>query len=475
MLNQHLIGFKSAILNNVLKKKVVAMKIQFIGATETVTGSKYLLQVDRKKILIDCGLFQGMKNARKKNWQALPIQPSQIDAVFLTHAHIDHSGYLPALMKQGFSGPIYCSHATRALCRVLLPDAGYLQEEDARYANKGSFSHHYPAEPLYTEQDAIKVLKQFKVLSCNETHKIFPDCLVTLRPVGHILGASSIRIVNEGKSITFSGDVGRPDDLIMYPPESIKNTDYLVVESTYGDRRHPELNAFIEMRDIIKRTINRGGIVLLPAFAVGRAQLALYIIEQLRAKKEIPKVPVFLNSPMAISATELFFDYEDKHRLNRAQCKSIDHMVTITKTKAESIELVGRKDPCIIISASGMASGGRVLHHLKSLLPNPKNSVLFLGYQAAGTRGFNLTQGHDKVKIHGAYISVNAEVHNLEALSSHGDYQQIINWLKTLAEPKRVFVTHGESSAADSMRNHLKQQLGWQEVIVPEYLESFEL
>lgn len=451
------------------------MRIQFIGATETVTGSKYLLTLGRIKLLIDCGMFQGMKNARQKNWQALPIEPSQIDAVLLTHAHVDHSGYLPALMKKGFKGPIYCSHATRALCRVLLPDAGYLQEEDARYANLRKFSRHQPADPLYTEQDAIKVLKQFKVLSTDQSHRLFEDCQIRLRPVGHILGATSIRINSEGKSITFSGDVGRPDDLIMPPPESIKNTDYLVVESTYGDRLHPQMNAYTEMREIINRTLKRGGIVLMPAFAVGRAQLALHIIEHLRAQQEIPKVAVFLNSPMAISATELFFDYQEKHRLNQAQCKSIDHMVTFAKTKAESIELVMRKDPCIIISASGMASGGRVLHHLKALLPNPKNSVLFLGYQAAGSRGFNLTHGHTKIKIHGGYVPVNAEIHNLEALSSHGDYQQIINWLKTLAEPKKTFITHGEAVAADAMRCHIKQQLGWQQVIVPEYLDSFEL
>ncbi len=451
------------------------MKIQFIGASETVTGSKYLLHVGRHKLLVDCGLFQGMKNARKKNWQALPIEASQIDAVILTHAHIDHSGYLPALMRHGFSGPIYCSHATRALCRVLLPDAGYLQEEDARYANKAKCSRHQPAEPLYTEQDAIKVLKQFKVLSQHESHQIFPDCQVSLRPVGHILGASAVRIIHGNKSITFSGDVGRPDDLIMFPPETLKKTDYLVVESTYGDRLHPQVDAYEQMRSIIKRTIKRGGIMLMPAFAVGRAQLALHVIQQLKAKKEIPNVPVFLNSPMAITATELFFDYEEKHRLSRAQCESIDKMVTFVKTKAESIELVGRKEPCIIISASGMASGGRVLHHLKSLLPNPKNSILFLGYQAAGTRGFSLTHDHDRIKIHGAYVPVLAEVHNLEALSSHGDYQQIINWLKPLPNPHKTFVTHGEATAADCMRSHIKEQLDWQDVIVPEYLDIFEL
>lgn len=451
------------------------MKIQFIGATETVTGSKYLLHIGRKKLLIDCGMFQGLKNARKRNWQPLPIEPSEIDAVLLTHAHVDHSGYLPALMKKGFKGPIYCSHATKALCKVLLPDAGYLQEEDARFANKYKFSRHLPAEPLYTEQDAIKVLKQFKTLTSHENHKIFDDCHIHLSPAGHILGASAIRITAERKSITFSGDVGRPDDIIMYPPDSIKSTNYLVVESTYGDRKHPQLDAFAQIRDNINCTLNRGGIVLMPAFAVGRVQLALHIIEHLQANKEIPKVPVFLNSPMAITSTELFFDYEEKHRLNKSQCKKIDRMVTFVKTKAESIALIDRKDPCIIISASGMASGGRVLHHLKSLLPNPKNSILFLGYQAAGTRGFNLTHGHDKIKIHGDYIPVNASIENLEALSSHGDYQQIINWLKCIPEPIKTFVTHGEATAADCMRSHLKEQLGWKDVIVPEYLASFEL
>ena len=452
------------------------MKVQFIGATETVTGSKYVVQSGRKKVLVDCGMFQGLKNARLKNWQALPFEASQIDAVFLTHAHIDHSGYLPALMKHGFTGPIYCSRATKELCKVLLPDAGYLQEEDARYANKRKFSKHSPAEPLYTEQDARKVLKQFKALESHEYHDLLNNQFkVSIRPVGHILGASSIRLEAEGKSITFTGDVGRDDDLIMYPPEPLEPTDYLVTESTYGDRLHPHMDPFQQIRDVINRTMGRGGIVLMPAFAVGRAQMVLHVLQHLSAKNQIPHVPVFLNSPMAITATEIFYDYEEKHRLNRNQCHAIDDMVTFVKTKEESIELVGRKEPSIIISASGMASGGRVLHHLKALLSNPKNSVLFLGYQAAGTRGFSLTHGHDRIKIHGEYIPVNAEVHNLEALSSHGDYQQIINWLKPLPQPKHTFVTHGEASASDCMRLHIKDQLNWDKVTVPEYLDEFEL
>ena len=451
------------------------MQLQFIGATETVTGSKYLLSSGRKKVLIDCGLFQGLKNARRKNWQALPVPASDIDAVLLTHAHIDHSGYLPALMKQGFSGPIYCSKATKELCKVLLPDAGYLQEEDARLANKYKFSKHSPAQPLYTEQDARKVLKQFKAVDENIEHTILGEFKAYFSPVGHILGACAIRLEAQNKSITFTGDVGRPDDLITQPPKQLKASDYLVTESTYGDRQHPDLDPFTCVRDIINRTLKRKGSVLMPAFAVGRAQLILHVIQTLQQRNQIPKVPVFLNSPMAISATDIFYDCEPLHRLNKQHCQAIDQMVTLVKTKEESIALVARKEPAIIISASGMASGGRVLHHLKAMLGNPLNSILFLGYQAAGTRGYSLTHQVPRVKIHGDYIPANAEIHNLEALSSHADYQQIIDWLKPLKPPKQTFVTHGEASAADSMRCHIKEQLGWKNVIVPEYLQCFDL
>ena len=446
-------------------------QVQFIGATGTVTGSKYLVKYDRYKILIDCGLFQGVKNIRRRNWNELPFPASAIDAVLLTHAHIDHSGFLPALMKDGFHGTVYCSEATHALCKVLLPDAGYLQEEDAKYANKKKFSKHEPAEPLYTEDDARKVLKLFKHLEQGATLELPGGMKATFTPTGHILGACAIRLEYQGTSITFSGDVGRSNDRIMYPPQPLAATDYLVVESTYGDRLHEEIDAEAAIADIVNRTANRGGIVLMPAFAVGRAQLVLHILQKLRAENRIPTMPVYLNSPMAISATHIFFDRADLHKLTREDCKHMDDMTTYIKTVEESIELNARKFPSIIISASGMASGGRVLHHLKSLVSDPKNSVLFLGYQAAGTRGDALTHGTDHIKIHGQYFPVKAEIANLSALSSHGDYQEISQWLKKMpGKPKKVFITHGEACAADAMRLHLKDEFGW-DVEVPEYLD----
>ncbi|GGY37637.1 MBL fold hydrolase [Bacterioplanes sanyensis] len=452
-----------------------SFRVQFIGATGTVTGSKYLLSYGRHRVLLDCGLFQGIKNVRRRNWAELPFQPSELDAVLLTHAHIDHSGYLPALMKQGYHKEIYCSEGTKALCKVLLPDAGYLQEEDAKYANKKKFSRHQPAEPLYTEEDARKVLRQFKAQSFAEPVQLPGGMTAEFFPVGHILGASAIRLTYEGKRITFSGDVGRSDDLIMYPPKPLPASDYLVVESTYGDRRHEDVDEHQVIADIINRTAARGGIVLMPAFAVGRAQMVLHILEQLRQQQRIPTMPIYLNSPMAIRATEIFFDLHEQHKLSREDCQRMDDITTYVKTVEESIELNNRKYPAVIISASGMASGGRVLHHLKTLIGDPRNSVLFLGYQAAGTRGDALTHGADHVKIHGQYFPVRAEVHNLQALSSHGDYVEIIDWLRhSSCQPKQVFITHGEDCAADAMRLKIEDELGWR-AQVPEYLQSVEL
>ena len=446
-------------------------KVQFIGATGTVTGSKYLLSYDRYKILIDCGLFQGIKNVRRRNWADLPFDVSSLDAVVLTHAHIDHSGYLPALMKRGYHGPIYCSESTRALCRVLLPDAGYLQEEDARYANRKKFSKHSPAEPLFTEEDARKVLKQFRAADIHKTLELPGGMQATFYPVGHILGACAIRLEYQGKSIIFSGDVGRADDRIMYPPSTLPASDYLVLESTYGDRLHEAMDAEQTIADIVNRTAARGGIVLMPSFAVGRAQLVLHILRKLRDENRIPHMPVYLNSPMAIKATELFFDRHEEHKLTHEACEKIDEMTHYVKTVDESIELNQRKFPAVIISASGMASGGRVLHHLKTLLPNPKNSVLFLGYQAAGTRGDALTHGAKHVKIHGQYIPVKAEIANLDALSSHADYGEMNEWLKQMpGKPSKVFITHGEPCAADCLRRHLTYTFHW-DVEVPEYLD----
>lgn len=451
------------------------MKIRFLGGAGTVTGSKYLLTINGHKIMVDCGLFQGVKNLREKNWQSFPEDASSIEAIVLTHAHIDHSGYIPALMNAGFKGKIFTSSATLDLCKVLLPDSGYLQEEDARYANYKKFSKHSPALPLYTEADARRSLELFVPVSTNQEIEITQDITATFTPVGHILGASAVKISAFGKSITFSGDVGRQDDLVMYPPQPLAETNYLVVESTYGDRKHEETDAFSFFEDIINKTSKRGGIVLIPSFAVGRTQINLHIIQQLKEQKRIPDLPVYLNSPMAISATEIFCHHHKEHKLTDEQCRTIDEGTHYVHTPEESIELNASKYPSVIISASGMASGGRVLHHLKSLLPYHQHSIVFIGFQAPGTRGDALINGAAEVKIHGEYYPVKAQIYHNGSLSAHGDYSEIITWLKQSdINPKRVFVTHGERTAADSMRLKLKDAFGWKSC-VPEVGDEIEL
>lgn len=445
------------------------MKLRFLGATQTVTGSKYLVSANGSRVLVDCGLFQGIKNLRERNWQPLPFAADEIDAVVLTHAHIDHSGFLPALYRRGYQGPVYCTPATHALCRVLLPDAGFLQEEDAHYANRKKFSKHDPAQPLFTQQDAEAVLRQFREIPYGESQPLAKGLEVTLRPAGHILGASSVRLDDGRRSLVFSGDIGRYHDPIMFPPEPLLPADYLVVESTYGDRRHPAIDTERVLGEIIDRTIRRGGIVLVPAFAVGRAQLVLYLLQRLRARKMIPAVPIYLNSPMAIRATAIFCRFHREHRLSDDDCELIDATTTFVRTVEESQALTRQNYPCVIISASGMAVGGRVLHHLKALVGDHRNSVVFAGFQTPGTRGASLVNGAERIKIHGAWLPVRAEIHNLDALSAHADAEEILRWLGTCREPpRRTFVTHGEPAAADALRLRIRDELGWP-TVVPEY------
>lgn len=450
------------------------MRIEFLGGVGTVTGSKYLLEHNGRRLLVDCGLFQGLKQLRLRNWEPLPIKASEIDAVLLTHAHMDHSGYVPRLVKLGFDGPVYCSEATRDLCELLLPDSGRLQQEEADFANRHGHSKHKPALPLYTQEEASAALKRFETIPFDKEHSPWPGWSWRLKRAGHILGAASVRISWTGGSILFSGDLGRSDDLVMRPPESPEPADYVVVESTYGDRRHRDVDTLMALADVVNRTAARGGVVVIPSFAVGRAQTILHCIHLLKKAHRIPDMPVYLNSPMAADATRIFRHHLDEHRLSAEQCAAMSKEVTIVNTVEESKRLNTLTFPSVIVSASGMATGGRVLHHLKTYAPDARNTILFAGFQAAGTRGAALVGGSEAVKIHGAYVPVQAEVANLDTLSAHADREQLLAWLGALRTPKRVFVTHGEPVAADALRLAVEERYGWP-VTVPEHLESRKL
>lgn len=455
------------------------MKLTFIGATGTVTGSKYLLEDGTDKVLIDCGLFQGHKALRLRNWAELPINPADITAVILTHAHLDHSGYLPKLVKAGFKGPIYCADATYDMCRILLPDSGHIQEEDANRANKYRYTKHHPAMPLYTESDARATFGQFQPRPFGQQHRLTDELDFSLHRAGHILGASFIRISDKGgTSILFSGDVGRPNDPLMVPPTKMPGADYLVVESTYGDRLHGQTNPADDIARIVGDTISRGGTVLIPAFAVGRAQELLFYIDQLKSAGRIPPLlPVFLDSPMAISASEMLCKHPKDHRLSGATCAQVCEVATYTREVSESKDIFDRFGaiPKIIISASGMATGGRVLHHLKLYLCDERNTILLAGFQAGGTRGDRLARGEKEIKIHGAMWPVKAQIEKLDNLSAHADYREILGWLDNFTEaPRKTFVVHGEADAAASMCDKIRDRFGW-ETTVPDYLDTEEL
>ncbi|MGH0031915.1 MAG: MBL fold metallo-hydrolase [Myxococcota bacterium] len=450
------------------------MKLTFAGAAGTVTGSKYLLEADGRRILVDCGLYQGVKQLRLRNRKPLPVPPDAIDAVVLTHAHIDHSGFLPVLVRDGFKGPVLCTPPTRALCDILLPDAGRLQEEDARYANRKGFSKHHPALPLYTEEDAEQALQALSPLEFDTPADAGPF-RVTLRPAGHILGAASVQVEHGGRSVLFSGDLGREHDLLMHPPAPPGRPDWVVVESTYGDRFHPDTDPFQALAEVLNRTLDRGGILLIPSFAVGRAQTLLYCLHEVFRRELAPRVPVFMNSPMATDVTHLFRRATRYHRLAEPLCSAVCDVARYVRTPDESRRLSASHDPSVIISASGMATGGRVLHHLRALAPDPRNTILFPGFQAPGTRGDALVHGARRVKIHGSQVPVEAEVQQLDIFSAHADQKGLIGWLGRCEKaPRQVFVTHGEAVPADTLRRTVQDELGWP-ACVPEYLETVEL
>lgn len=452
------------------------MRLQFLGATGTVTGSKYLLEQGDCKTLIDCGLFQGLKELRLRNWAPLPVAPNAVDAVVLTHAHIDHSGYVPLLVKNGFKGRVYCSEATFDLCSVLLPDSGYLHEADADRANRYSYSKHKPALPLYTEQDGRDCLDRFSVVDFDVPHDLPGGLTFTLQRSGHILGSAFVTVSDGAKSIVFSGDMGRPDDPVMKPPAAIRSADYLVLESTYGDRLHGHENPFDQIGGIIRDTAARGGTVVIPAFAVGRTQSILYYLYELKKAKAIPNLPVFLDSPMAINVTELLQRHGADHRLAKKLCADVCHVAAYSRTVDDSKALDHANGlPAVIISASGMATGGRVLHHLKHFIGDPRNAIVFTGYQAAGTRGSRLVHGDSEIKIHGKMWPVRAQVEVLHNLSAHADYGEILDWLGNFdAPPKHTFITHGEPEAASSLAMKIRDRMSWQ-VSVPQYLQVEDL
>ena len=452
------------------------LKSTFLGATGTVTGSRYLLEHGGRRLLVDCGLFQGLKQLRLRNWDSPPVACDRIDAVVLSHAHLDHSGYLPKLHQLGFRGAIHCTAPTHDLCGLLLPDSARLLEEEAQYANRHGWSKHHPALALYTEGDAIAALKRFRRVEFEQAFEPIPGVRVRLQRAGHLLGAASVRVEwDDRRSLLFSGDLGRGDDLVMPPPSPPGAADIVVMESTYGDRIHPAGDPLEPIAAAVSRTAARGGVVIVPSFAIGRAQALLYGLHLLKLQRRIPDLPVFLNSPMAADATRIYHEHRAEHRLTPEQCRAMCTAAKIVNSVDESIRLNSLRMPAVIISASGMASGGRVLHHLKAFAPDPRNSIVFAGFQAAGTRGSAIVGGARQVKIHGEWVPVRAEVANLEGLSAHADREDLLGWIAALPLPPRhVYVTHGEPEAADSLRQAIAERHRWA-CSVPEYLETAAL
>ncbi len=456
---------------------------KFLGGAGVVTGSKYLIDLGDFEFLVDCGLFQGGRKLRELNWDKFPMPLKDLEAVVLTHAHLDHIGYLPRLVQQGFKGPIYCTEATAELAKILLLDSGKLQEEEAEYARKKGYSRHEDPQPLYTKADAEAVFPQFVPQPFENPFSIHPAVTVTFFHAGHILGASIVKFLIQGehqtKRLVFSGDLGRYKDPLLFPPTRIPKADILWIESTYGDRKSSVLKPEEEMARAIRDTFDRGGLVIIPAFAVGRTQLLLYHLYQLMEKGKIPKVPIFTDSPMAIDATKLYLDFSNDHRLG-AMLQEDEHAfkhphLHYFQKKEESMSLNTYEGNAIIISASGMATGGRILHHLFHHLPNEKNGVIIVGYQAQETRGRRLLDGDPIIRIYGEEVQVRAKVYPIEGLSAHADQEELMDWAEGFTEkPKYTFVVHGEEKSGEALAYKLRQELGWN-TLLPTYLESFVL
>jgi metallo-beta-lactamase family protein len=452
----------------------MSVQISFLGGAGTVTGSKFLIQHQDQRLLVDCGLFQGYKQLRLRNWMPPPVAPGQIDAVVLTHAHLDHSGYLPLLVREGFQGRVWCTPGTRDLCEILLPDSGHIQEEDAAFANRHGFSKHHPALPLYTVADAKACLERLQPVPPFHAFEPLPGWQARLQPAGHIIGAASLLVEVGGKRLLFSGDLGRSDDLLMLPPEAPPGADAVIIESTYGDREHPPQDLLDELAPALARVAARGGTAVVPVFAVGRAQALLHAIALLKQQHRLPRgLPVYLDSPMAIHSTEVFARHPGEHRLDAGQVHDMAHAATMVRTPDESKAIASVRGPKIVLAASGMATGGRVLHHLVQYLGDHRHMVLLTGYQAPGTRGAALVKGSGTLRIHGQDLQVRAEVVQLQTASAHADAPQLMTWLRAVpGRPHRAFVVHGDLDASDALRQRIERELHWQ-AVVPEHGSSW--
>ncbi|MBV1839817.1 MBL fold metallo-hydrolase [Photobacterium ganghwense] len=451
------------------------MRITFLGGTETVTGSKFLVETKNTSVLVDCGLFQGYKWLRERNWQTLPMDINSLDAVILTHAHLDHSGYIPVLYKRGFRGPVFTHHATQALCQILLVDSGHIQEEDARYLSKHKLGKHEHPEPLYDRQTAEECMTLFQPVDFDEQVEV-GDIRFHLQPAGHILGAASIILEAEGKRVGFSGDVGRYNDVLMRPPRPLPELDLLLMESTYGNRLHDNQDPAEQLAAVVNRVAKNGGVLLVPVFAVGRAQAFQHLLAKLMDNGEIPRMPIYLDSPMAIEVSDIFCRFSDQHKLSHNECHRMSHSIIYTRTVDESKAIEGQAFPHIIIAGSGMATGGRILHHFKRWLSSPKCTVLFTGYQVGGTRGAKMLEGVESVKIHGEWIPLRASVTAISSLSGHADYLELTKWLQesSLAKKTQIKLIHGDHEALESLRVYLQEHTKFN-VSVAGYWDIFRL
>ncbi|HSK23334.1 MAG TPA: MBL fold metallo-hydrolase [Egicoccus sp.] len=454
--------------------------LRFLGAAGTVTGSKFLLERDGSRILVDCGLFQGVKPLRLRNREPLPFDAAELDAVVLSHGHLDHCGYLPRLRNEGFDGPVYATPGTVALTSIILPDSGYLQEEEAAHANRFGWSRHHPALPLYTEQDARDTLGQLVPLPFHEPREVAPGIVAELSRAGHILGSATVR-VDLGPSITFSGDLGRPSHPLLREPEPIGETDWVVVESTYGDRRHDDVHAVEALHDVIVRTVERGGTVVIPAFAVDRTEVLLHHLGHLHDRGDLPDVPVYVDSPMALAALRAYRaaiadgSTEFRQAVLDDPTPFLEERVIEVHDPEHSKRVTASDEPKIVISASGMAAGGRVLHHMTRFLPDPASALVLVGFQPEGTRGRALANGASEVKIHGRYVRVRAEIVDLPVFSVHADADELLAWLATATRrPQGVFVVHGEAEAAQRLHDRIEGELDWT-AVVPEHGEQVRL